>query len=150
MPLLDKEGRLLGRLNLFDLFLAMLVFALTAIAYQRLTAPGRVAPPYALDVNRAVMRAELQLPAEQAWMCGVVAPGQMERDPRTGEPSAEVLGCAIQAGFPVVTLRLHAVRDANGRVLFENEPLLPGRKLEIDTEAAILTGIVRQVAPETP
>ena len=51
---------------------------------------------------------------------------------------------AVQAGLR------HAVRDGEGRVLFEGQPLLPGRNLEINTDGAILSGVVRTVAPDAP
>ena len=145
MPLLDDRGKVLGKFNLFDLFVAILLVALSAMAYHKLTAPYRVAPPYALEENRTVAMAELQLPAAQVWMCEIAAPGLAEVDPRTGEPRAEVLGCTVEDGLPIVQLRIHAVRDASGRLLFEGVPLLPGRELQLDTEAAILEGVVRQV-----
>ena len=150
MPLLDKEGRLLGRLNVFDLFVVCTVVALVFIAYFKLSAPHRVAPPFASEANRTAMLVALQLPPDQPWMCGYAKPGLGEIDPRTGEAIAEVLGCAVRDGFPVVDLRLHAVRDGEGHVLFEGQPLLPGRMLEINTEAAIFSGVVRSVAPEAP
>jgi len=150
MPLLDQRGKLLGKLNLFDLFVAVLLAALAAIAYHKLSAPHRVAPPYALEENRATILADLQLPADQAWLCELAAPGLAEIDPRTGEPRAEVLGCTLEGNVAVVSLRIHAVRDAGGRLLFEGVPLLPGRVLELDTDAAIFEGVVRSVADAPP
>lgn len=150
MPLLDDRGRHLGKLNLFDLFVVVLVAALVALGYHKLTAPYRVAPPYALEENQITVQALLQLPADQAWMCEFAQPGIAETDPRTGEVRAEVTGCAVEAGLPVVTLRVHAVRDASGRLLFEGVPLLPGRELQLETETALLEGVVQRVTPEAP
>lgn len=150
MLLVDKEGRLLGRLNIFDLFVVCTVVALGFIAYYKLSAPHRVAPPFASEATRAALSVTLQLPVDQPWMCDYAQSGIAERDPRTGEPTAEVLGCAVRDGFPIVDLRLHAVRDGGGRILFEGQPLLPGRSLEINTDVAILTGVVRSVAPDAP
>lgn len=150
MPLLDKKGRLLGRFNIFDLFVVCVVAALAAIAYVKLSAPQRVAPPFALEENRALVGVALQLPADQPWMCDYAKPGLAERDPRTGEAIAEVLGCAIREGFPTVELRVNAVRDSEGHILFEGHPLVPGRSLEINTDAAILSGVVRAVSTEAP
>jgi len=148
MPLLDDRGRLLGKFNLFDFFVVVLLAALVVIAYRGLTVAHRVAPPYALDENRVTVAASLQLPADQAWMCEFAQPGTAEIDPRTGDARAEVLGCAIEDGMPVITLRIHAVRDATGKILFEGTPLLCGRELQLETASAILEGVVRRVAPE--
>lgn len=150
MPIVDKEGRLLGRLNIFDLFVVCAVVALSLIAYYKLSAPQRVAPPFDTAATHAALAVTLQLPADQPWMCDYAQPGTAEHDPRTGEPTAEILGCAVRDGFPVIDLRLHAVRDGEGRVLFEGQPLLPGRNLEINTDVAILSGVVRTVAPDAP
>lgn len=150
MPLLDKKGRLLGRFNIFDLFVVSVVAALAAIAYVKLSAPQRVAPPFALEENRAPVGVALQLPADQPWMCDYARPGLSERDPRTGEAITEILGCTIREGFPTVDLRIHAVRDSEGRILFEGQPLVPGRSLEINTDTAILSGVVRAVSTEAP
>lgn len=143
MPLIDREGRLFGRLNVFDLFVVCVVVALAAIAYFKLSAPHRVAPPFALASERVVAEVELQLPAEQPWLCDYAQPGTGEQDPRTGLPSVEVLGCGLREGFHVVALRVHGVRDGDSPLLFEGAPLVPGRHLEINTEVAILSGVVR-------
>ena len=150
MPFVDKEGRLLGHLNIFDLFVVCAVVALSLIAYYKLSAPQRVAPPFDTEATHAALSVTLQLPVDQPWICDYAQPGIAERDPRTGEPTAEILGCAVRDGSPIVDLRLHAVRDGAGRILFEGQPLLPGRSLEINTDVAILSGVVRTVAPDAP
>ena len=150
MPLLDKDGRLLGRLNIFDLFVACVVVALVCIAYVKLSAPNRVAPPFASETSQAIAAVALQLPVDQPWMCDLAKPGLGEVDPRTGAPVAEVLGGSVREGLPVVDLRVHAVRDGAGHVLFEGQPLLPGRRLEINTDEAIFAGVVRSVKDESP
>ncbi len=150
MPLLDKKGRLLGRFNIFDLFVVCVVAALAAIAYVKLSAPQRVAPPFASAETRVTVAVALQLPEDQPWICDYAKTGIAETDPRTGEPVAEVLGCGLRDGFPTVDLRLNAVRDNGGTVLFEGHPLLPGRSLEINTEAVILSGVVRSMTLEAP
>jgi len=150
MPLLDRKGRLLGRFNIFDLFVVCVVAALAAIAYVKLSAPQRVAPPFASAETRVAVVVALQLPVDQPWMCDYAKGGLAEIDPRTGAPVAEVLGCAVRDSFPTVDLRLYAVRDDEGRILFEGQPLLPGRSLEINTDAAILSGVVRSMALEAP
>lgn len=150
MPLLDKKGRLLGKFNIFDFFVVCVVIALATIAYVKLSAPHRVAPPFASETTRVELNVALQLPMDQPWMCDYAATGLNESDPRTGEPLAEVLGCAVREGFPVVDLRLHGVRDGAGHVLFEGQPLLPGRMLEINTNVAVFSGVVRSVSAEVP
>lgn len=150
MPLLDKEGRLLGRLNIFDLFVACVVVALVTIAYVKLTASNRVAPPFASGETQVMLDVSLQLPLDQPWMCDLAKPGLGEADPRTGSPLVEVLGGSMREGFPTIDLRIHAVRDNAGHNLFEGQPLLPGRMLEINTEAAIFSGVVRSVQVQAP
>lgn len=150
MPLLDKDGRLLGRLNVFDLFVVCVVVAFVLIAYFKLSAPNRVAPPFASPQNSAVALVALQLPMDQPWLCDSAKPGTGERDARTGELMVEVLDGVVRDGFPVIDLRVHVVRDDADRLLFEGQPLLPGRMLEINTDVAIFSGVVRSVVPEAP
>lgn len=150
MPLLDERGRLLGKLNLFDLFVSLLVVTLVALTYFKLSSPYRVAPPYASNTSSVTVVASLQLPAEQAWMCEVIQAGNAELDPRTGQPRAEVRGCTVIDGVPVIELTVFAVRDDAGRLLFEGAPLLPGRTLQLETETAILEGVVQRVDSGAP
>lgn len=138
------------RFNLFDCFVALVVVTLAFLIYYKLSAPNRVAPPYALEENRVAVEVALQLPADQAWMCAFATPGLAEIDPRTGEPRAEVLDCTVVEGHPVVRLTVHAVRDGSGRLLFEGEPLVPGRVLQLETGGAILEGVVRRVDGPRP
>jgi len=148
MPLLDSQGRIFGKANLFDLFLVVVLIAVVALAYQRLTIDYRVAPPYATGTLRVVVTVDLQLPEAHAWLAEEALPGLTEIDPRSGEARAEVLGHHMEDGIPLVSLKLFAVRDGAGRVLFEGSPLLPGRMLEINTESLILEGVVRRMQPE--
>ena len=148
MPLLDKNGRILGTLNLFDLFLVVVTIAIVVLAYQRLTVDYRVAPPYALESQQVTVSVDLQLPREQKWICDVAASGAEETDPRSGEARATILGCMVENGLPVVSLRISAVRDGADRILFKGSPLLPGRSLRLETEVIILEGVVRRVQPE--
>jgi hypothetical protein len=148
MPLLDNNGRVLGKINLFDLFLVLVVVAVAALAYQRLTVDYRVAPPYALETRQVVVNLDLQLPPERAWLCDETLPGLMETDPRSGEARTEVLVCEVRDGVPVVSLTIYAVRDGAGRILFKGSPVLPGRKIQLETEAVILEGVIRRIALE--
>ncbi|MCF6287030.1 MAG: DUF4330 family protein, partial [Candidatus Hydrogenedentes bacterium] len=142
MPLLDKNGRILGKLNLFDLFLVVVVAAVVVLAYQRLTVGYRVAPPYALESQQVVVSVDLQLPREQTWICDVATPEAEETDPRSGDARARILGCVLEDGVPVVSLRIFAVRDGAARILFKGSPLLPGRSLRLETDIVILEGVV--------
>jgi hypothetical protein len=145
VTLLDKQGRLFGRLNLIDLLVIVAVCLLATVAYVRLTVPYRVAPPFALSETTHWTEVLLQIPAEQTWTCDVATKGIQELDPRSGEPTAEVLGCTTVNGFPQVHLKVRAVQDANGRLLFENDRLVPGRQLTIETDACTLDGIIAHV-----
>lgn len=150
MRLLDDQGKVFGKLNTFDLFIAVVVVTVAALLYRWLAAPYRVAPPYALDENQVSVHADLQLPPGQRWMCDQVKVGAVEVDPRTGAPRAEVTGCAVEEDSAVITLTVHAIRDGQGRLLFEGEPLVPGRTLQLETEVAILEGVVRKIQAESP
>lgn len=148
MPLLDSNGRLFGKLNLFDLFLILVVLAIVVLAYQRLTVDYRVAPPYALEARQVTVAVDLQLPRELAWLCEAATAGLQETDPRSGEARAIVKGCRVEDGLPMVSLQVFAVRDGADRILFEGAPLLPGRTLQIDTDVLILEGVVRRITPD--
>ena len=148
MPLLDSNGRLFGKLNLFDGFLVLVVLAVAVLAYQRLTVDYRVAPPYALETHQVTLAVDLQLPREWAWLCEEATAGLQETDPRSGEARAIVRGCRLEDGLPLVALQVFAVRDDADRILFEGAPLLPGRTLTLDTETLVLEGVVRRITPE--
>ena len=148
MPLIDPKGRLFGTVNLFDLFLVLIVVAIAVIAYQRLTVDYRVAPPYALETQQVTVAVDLQLPTENAWLCDALAPGLEETDPRSGEARATVVGAAVIDGIPQVSLRIFAVRDGADRILFRGSPLLPGRTLKLEMTTHLLEGVVRSAVPE--
>ena len=148
MPLLDHNGRILGKLNLFDGFLILVVTTITVLAYQWLTVDYRVAPPYALESTEVLAYVDLQLPRDQAWLCDSATSGLEEVDPRSGEARAKVQSCTVEDGLAIVHLEVHTVRDGAGRLLFEGRPLLPGRTLQLETAAAILEGVVRNVKLE--
>jgi len=146
MTLLDERGRLLGRLNLIDLLVVVVLCALVAAAYVRLTASYRVAPPFALPQTTVRWaEVELQLPQTYDWICDAATSGSQEHDPRSGDLVAEVLSCSLVEGLPHVRLRVCALEDTSARLLFKNDRLVPGRTLRIETENCILDGVVARI-----
>ncbi|MBI1320859.1 MAG: hypothetical protein GC168_18190 [Candidatus Hydrogenedens sp.] len=142
MPFIDREGRLLGRLNLIDAALLLGALLAGAAAYHVLTAGNRVAPPFALPENTAWVDATLWLPPEQAFLLPHLKTGSAQRDPRTGAVLADITGAAADAQGVRVELRLSAQRDSEGRWIYRSRALLVGRELEIETETVALKGLV--------
>lgn len=149
MRLLDNRGRLFGRMNVIDLTVVAVLCAVGAAVYVRVSGVGRPVQPYALDTNTVRAIIDLRLPAEHAWLDPHIEPGLHQADPRTGEVVAEVVSKQIDAaGGLVVTARLRAVRDSRDRLLYGDGPLVPGRKLTIETPMCHIEGIVADVRLE--
>ena len=145
MPLLDQNGRLFGKLNLFDLFVVLMVVAMVVLGYRWLTVDYRVAPPYTLDSTAVAIEIDLLLPPGREWLCDYVTEGLEEKDPRSGTPRARLRGCRTEDGRTLVQVELNGVRDGSDRILYRGEPLLPGRELRLETEAVLLEGVVRRM-----
>jgi hypothetical protein len=145
MEVLDKKGRLFGVLNLIDLLVIALLAVVITGAYVRLSAPHRVAPAFPVGDNVTWIEVTLELPETQPWICDFALAGVVERDRRSGEPIAEVLGCAIQEGVPRVSIKLRAQADGTGGWAFDNARVVPGRTLRLETEACVLEGVVARV-----
>jgi len=148
VKLLDKQGRLFGWINLIDLVIVLTVAVLVAAAYARLTMPYRVAPSYAAPENVHWIEIDLQMPAGRDWLIPLVQPGLQERDPRSGQPVAEIVSCTAKDGVFTARLRVQAVGDPSSRLLFKNKRLAPGQTLRIETETCVLDGVVTRVLPD--
>ncbi len=150
MRLLDEKGRLFGVVNVIDLTIVAILCAVGAAAYVRISLTGSPAQPYALEANTVHAITDLRLPPERAWLDPHIEPGLQQADPRTGEVVAEVIGkrADIATGGLVVTVRLRAVRDGRNRLLHGDGPLVPGRRLTIDTPSCQIEGIVADVRQE--
>jgi hypothetical protein len=142
---IDDRGRLFGRVSIIDLLVAVIVLAVGAVAYQMLTAPDRLARPWAGGEHAEWLRVEVRLPAEDAWLAGRIDPGMAERDPRTGDARAEVLAVRPEGDAAVVALRLRAARDPRGRWFYGNIPLVPGRVIDFEGEEVYFEGPVASV-----
>jgi len=143
---MDAEGRLLGRLNLVDA--TVLVGALFAgvAAYHLLTEGNRVAPPFASEKNSAWRSVEIWLPPSRTFLKESLLPGALQRDPRTGEAIARIVGSRIVADTGLrVDMELWCQVDREGRVLYRSRLLLPGRELEIETESSVILGTVGRI-----
>ena len=71
----------------------------------------------------------------------------MEVSPRGGEVVGEVIDCmqdATHGGF-VLVVKLRVVADAQHRMYFRGDRLVPGAKLRLDTEECIIDGLVAQI-----
>lgn len=151
MAIIDEKGRILGRLNLLDGFVVLMVCALVVWGFLAIMAPQRVASPYPLRSNEQWVRVDLRLPPERAWMGEHIAKGQRHLDARSGNTQVEVLGVAsteTDEGL-VVTLRLLAVSDHEGRLVYDGKNLVPGLELRIETEANVIEGRVSRVESES-
>ena len=142
---MDERGRLLGRMNVIDLAAVALICAVVAAAYVRLTAPHRIAPPYPSGAVRAWVEADLRLPRDQTWMQEHLVPGARQLDARNGDVLAEIRAGRLADSGCVVTVRLRALRDGAGRLLYGDAPLVPGRQLRIETESSVVEGWVSRV-----
>jgi hypothetical protein len=150
MRLLDDKGRLFGVVNVIDLAVVAILCAVAAAAYVRISGPGRPAQPYALETSTVTAIVDLRLPADRVWLGQYIEPGLQQIDPRTGGVVAEISAKRTDdaAGGLVVTVRLRAVRDGRDRLLYGDGPLVPGRKLTVETPACHIEGIVSEVRLE--
>lgn len=151
MAIIDEKGRILGRLNLLDCFVVLVVCALVVWGFLAIMAPQRVASPYPLRSNEQWVQVDLRLPAERAWLGEHIAAGQRHVDARSGDTRAEVLGVASSGTDKglVVTLRLLAVRDHEGRLVYGGQNLVPGLEMRIETDASVIEGRVSRVEGES-
>jgi hypothetical protein len=147
VPLLDRDGRLFGRVNILDAAVLLGAVLAGVAAYHLLTAGNRIAPPFALPENSAWVSATLWMPPGEAFLQNSFTPGDLQRDPRTGEPIAELISSHVNLRGFWVELRLYAQRDAEGRWLYRDRHLLPGRELEIETSNVVLLGKVAALSP---
>jgi len=147
VTLLDREGRLFGRVNILDAAVLLGAVLAGAAAYHLLTSGNRVAPPFALPENSAWVDTTLWLPPGEAFLQDSLTPGDLQREPRTGEPIAELVSSHLNLRGFWVELRLYAQRDAEGRWLYRDRQLLPGRELEIETQNVVILGKVASFAP---
>ena len=149
MRVTDEQGRLWGKVNVIDLGVVVAVCVVVVVAYVQLTAPYRVAPQFALPHTRTAVEVDLRLPPDQTWMERFVVTGLQQRDPRSGEIVAEVLGCrSTEDGGLAVDVRLVAVRDpgaGEGRLMFGNRRLVPGELLRIETEGCVIEGRIARI-----
>lgn len=149
MRLLDEKGRLLGRVSIIDLAILAIALAGGALTYRFLAQPARIAPPFPLESRQAWVAAGLYIPPERAWLAGAIPLHAAERDPRSGEPIAEITGVRPHdSGGLVVAVRLRAVYDSQQRLVYGPELLVPGRELAIRTEQCHLSGHIMSVEPE--
>ncbi|MBI2425406.1 MAG: hypothetical protein HYV27_21450 [Candidatus Hydrogenedentes bacterium] len=132
--------------NLFDLLLVLALALFVAAGYRLVMTEHRVAPPYAGELTVRWARITLTLPPGTQWLCELAKAQPEEKDPRNGEPIARVMGCVGAAGAQEIEVQVRALVDAQDRLLFKNERLVPGRNMRIETERAVFEGIVHDVA----
>ena len=134
--------RLLGRVNLIDLLVVLLVVLLGAVLYIKLSGSQRIAPQFLTTENAVWVDVELRLPNDRAWLTEHATPGLESLDPRSGKVIAEVRG----VGQGIIHLRLLAAKDSQERLVFGRGPLVPGRKLILETEQCIIEGYVMSIS----
>jgi len=148
MRLIDEKGRLPGRLNVVDLFVVVLVCLVVAVGYVKLAAPHRITPQHLLPKTRTWVEVEVRAPA---WLAPFASTGLVQRDPRSGEVVAEIVGCRQTAdGAAAVAVQLLAARDAQGRLIFGDKLVVPGQWLLIETDGCVVEGAVCRVGSGAP
>lgn len=107
--MIDKQGRLFGRINIFDLIVVLTLLLIAGrVVYVKLNVPEIVAPPQ--DKVNIEFRAEVLKPVGE-----VIAVGQKVTDKRTGVYLGEVHEVEVTP-LPV------AVAGANGDVIWADSP----------------------------
>ena len=148
MPLIDSEGRLVGRINVLDLAVAILVVAMVTIAATAIMAPYRIAPIRPLGDDEQWVRVDIDLPLGTSWLIPYAREGLTSVDPRTGQVIAAIEGATIYQGDRAfVTMRLRAGRNADGVLVFQRKRLVVGQELHIETSDCVIEGLVASVTP---
>ncbi len=146
MPFIDEKGRILGKLNVIDLFVVALICLISTLGYLKLTAPHRVASPYPTSSNTKWITIELRLSDDKSWLIQKVVPGALQLDGRSGKPNAEIISATdTKNEGPMVIVKVLASVDPQGRLVFGPALLVPGRELRIETSQCIVEGLVAAV-----
>ena len=144
MVVVDKKGRFFGLFNIVDVALALALVLVGGAVYLKLSAPQRGA----LDAYQS--RADVWIdvvvwvPPERAWLAESLTPGLERHDDRSGRVSAIVKEVeTTEAGGLEVRVRLQAAREKNARYFWGGKPVLPGERIRIRLDDALLEGWLR-------
>ena len=148
MPLFDEKGRFFGKLSIIDTAIVLVVCVCAAALYAVVTRTYRVPAPYPADPHHEWLAVDIRLPQEQSWMVACIEPGARQLSARGQIPMAEIVGATLlPEGDVVVKVKLYVVRDTQGRPVWDNELVTPGRGLLVRTPSCYVEGRVSAVGP---
>lgn len=144
--MLDEKSRIAGWINVIDLLVALLLCAVAATAYVRLTKPYRIAQPYRTNASRHWVNVEMRLPEDRLWMADIIRPGIHQVDARSGEAILEILGVRPAPDHLILSVRVSALVDGQGRLVYQDRLLVPGLVIVVETDAFAFQGWVTRVS----
>jgi hypothetical protein len=154
MPILDSEGKLFGRLNVFD---AVVIAGLAALAggiIMTRIMPDRAERRIHKMPTAVTCSVDLLLPGEDAWLARIAAPGDLQADPEK-HYRAEIVAISEEqvpgrGDAVLVNLRIEAQRDSFGVVRYGRWPIRIGGPLFLTTTNYHMRGTVYRLEVETP
>jgi hypothetical protein len=150
MSILDKEGRLFGRVNLLDAVFVIVVLCLLGVVLVTRLLPNRPRQTVrGMDEPEPAV-AKIIIPRGNEWLAGHIHPGDETRN--VEDLSARILSVGKEA-VPgsgtqmIVTVWLRTRRNPEGLLLFGQRALRPGGSFELCTHDYVLSGTVYSLQP---
>ena len=158
MPLLDGQGRLLGRWNLLDLGAAAVLGVSAVLLYLFLARPAQARRLLHDEPGTEAYLAEV-LP-DRPFLLTLMQPGDAQRHRVTERPLIEFLekirspaeGLGIEGSGREVGLarfRVLAKRGGDGVLMLGESPLKPGGRFRFEPPGYSFLGTVLSVHPES-
>lgn len=149
MKLIDPNGRILGRVNIADLVLMLL----TLVVVAALTATA-LFPDRALKQIRRMPRQQealvtIVLGKERSWLANSIVVGDGQKD-LENRFTAEIIDLKKrpmggEADAVTVTMRLKAMKDESGLLVYGGRILRPGEEFLLETRKCLIKGLISEV-----
>lgn len=149
LRLFDKKGRLLGKFNLFDVMVVVLIILCGVTVYVRITSPGTISrfiyrKPETKDVSVTII-----LPEEMTWLDKYITIGDFRKG-RFGEVVATVVGKELNSTLGgdkrlFVKLKVRAVVEPGGVLTVGGRLLKIGENLGFESSKIKFKGHIIEI-----
>lgn len=149
MHVMDREGKVLGKVNVFDLVVvALLALLVISIAADHFFPLRRKMAIMRMPVKKEWV-VEIILDSQKKWMASIIKIGDGQRDLQN-DYKAKITGIEMvkdpfEQEEAIVTLWLRGHVDEAGFKLYGKYVLRPGADFVLETDRYVLTGSVYSV-----
>jgi hypothetical protein len=149
MKLIDEKGRIFGRINILDIFIAVVALVSLAAIYMVIVHRDKLKSTLVGEDEMWYMQIEIITSQDDVWLKKYVLPGYTEKE-RYGRPAWQIVDIKeiIDENLKnrlLVKVRIAVYKERRGTVYYGRYNMVVGGEIRLEGSAFSLKGVIYSI-----